>query len=288
MSQQQLQALVGLAQHNIALLFANYLQSENINATVVQEEEQFVVYCQSEYYQQAKEIFDEFIQNPHHAKYQQAAWHSGETTTVVGHTPPFLTTFKQQFLAHAGLITLVVFALCWLVFIGSALGWQRHIFNEIHFFTELSSEQFFDNPFRLIGPVFFHYSLLHIAFNTMWWWQLGGAIEQVMGKVELLQLFFIAAIVSNVGQFIAAGPNFGGLSGVVYAVVGYVWWAGWLAPEKGLMLSKSIIGFLIFWLLLGYVDVLPVAMANTAHLLGLISGCCLAWLRFARQAKVNL
>ena len=42
------------------------------------------------------------------------------------------------------------------------------------------------------------------------------------------------------------------------------------------MISKPIIGFLLFWLVLGYVDVLPVNMANTAHLLGLVSGCLLA------------
>ncbi|MCO4798426.1 MAG: rhomboid family intramembrane serine protease GlpG [Colwelliaceae bacterium] len=284
-SQNDLQPLVRLSQHNIALLFSNYLLSQGIESVVQVEDEQFVIYCQNDKYQTAKETFDDFIQNPHDEKYQQAAWNSGSTTKVVNHGPSFFTTFKQQFLAHAGFVTLSVFMLCWLIFIGSSLGWQKDIFSEIHFFTELTPAQFFENPFRLLGPVFFHFSLLHIAFNTMWWWQLGGSIEQEMGKAELIQLFLLSAILSNVGQFLVSGPNFGGLSGVVYAVVGYVWWAGWLAPEKGLTLSKPIIGFLLFWLLLGYVDVLPVNMANTAHLLGLISGCFLAWLRFSNQAK---
>jgi len=86
----------------------------------------------------------------------------------------------------------------------------------------------------------------------------------------------VSAIASNLAQFLVSGPNFGGLSGVVYALVGFVWWSGYLAPEKGLTLSKPIIGFLLFWLLLGFVDLLPVNVANTAHLVGLISGCLMA------------
>ena len=58
------------------------------------------------------------------------------------------------------------------------------------------------------------------------------------------------------------------------ALVGYVWWYSWLAPGKGLYLSKPVIGFLLFWLVLGFVGVLPVNMANTAHLLGIIKWLC--------------
>jgi len=282
---EQMQALVSVGQHNIALLFSNFLISNGIDANVIEQDKQFVIYCQRDKYEQARQMFEEFIENPYDDKYQQAAWDSGKATNVVNYSPTSASSFKQQFLSHAGAVTLAVFAVCWLIFIASSLGWQRTIFTELRFFTQLSSQEFFDNPLRLIGPAFFHFSLLHIAFNTMWWWQLGGAIEKVMGKFELMQLFLISAILSNVGQFIVSGPNFGGLSGVVYAVVGYVWWAGWLAPQKGLTLSKPIIGFLLFWLLLGYVDVLPINMANTAHLLGLISGCLLAWFRFSSQAN---
>ena len=119
----------------------------------------------------------------------------------------------------------------------------------------------------------------------MWWWQLGGSIEQVTGKFSLINLFVVSALVSNVGQFMVDGPSFGGLSGVVYALVGYVWWLGWLMPEKGLSLSKPIIGFMLFWLLLGYTSLMPINVANTAHLLGLLSGCMLAYLQALKAKK---
>jgi len=285
MPESELKPLVSITQHNIALLFANYLLSIGIQATVQQELKQFIIYCHIDKYAQAQELFEQFIQNPHDRKYQQAAWGSSETTEVTAHGPSLLSSFKKQFLDHAGFVTLSIFVLCWGVFLASLLGWDRELFQQLHFFEQLSSDYFFQQPWRILGPALFHFSWLHIVFNTMWWWQLGGNIERVMGKWPLLQLFLLSAIISNLGQFIASGPNFGGLSGVVYGVVGYVWWAGWLAPQQGLHLSKSIIGFLLFWLLLGFAEVLPINMANTAHLLGLATGCLLAWLRFSNQAK---
>jgi len=268
--------LVQVSQHNIALLFANYLISIDIDAQVKKHDNEYIIYCQTCSVNQAEDIFAEFIADPYQEKYQQAAWRNAEVAQVNDNSPSLLASFKEQFFAHAGWVTLIVFAVCWLVFIASILGFARPTFDLLHFYPQLSLEAFFDSPLRLLGPALFHFSWLHIVFNTMWWWQLGGSVERTLGKGALINLFLITALVSNLGQFIVSGPNFGGLSGVVYGLVGYVWWYGWLAPEKGLMISKPIIGFLLFWLLLGYADVLPVNMANTAHLLGLVSGCLLA------------
>lgn len=280
-----LQPLVQLEQHNIALLFANYLLSLDIEAKVISEpsvelnkevKQGHTVYCQQEKLEQAKIEFEHFIKKPFDQKYQQAAWQHGETVKINNSDLTLFASFKESFLAHAGVVTLIVFALCWLVFLASNLGWARSLFSLVQFYPTLSIDVFISEPWRIIGPAFFHFSWLHIVFNTMWWWQLGGSIEKALGKGVLVNLFLISAIFSNLGQFFVSGANFGGLSGVVYALVGFVWWYGYLAPEKGLSLSKPIIGFLLFWLVLGFADLLPVNVANTAHLIGLISGCLLA------------
>ncbi len=280
-----LSPLVQVEQKSIAHLFANYLITLGIAAQVVTEQKQqssdksqlaYTVLCQHNKLAQARQEFEQFIKQPYHSKYQQAAWQHGKTVTVDDNDVSLLALFKDNFLAHAGMVTLIVFALCWLVFIASNLGWAQSVFTTVQFYPRLSFDAFLTEPWRIIGPVFFHFSWLHIVFNTMWWWQLGGSIEKALGKNTLINLLLISAIFSNLGQFIAAGANFGGLSGVVYALVGFVWCYGYLAPEKGLSLSKPIVGFLLFWIVLGFADLLPVNMANTAHLLGLISGCLLA------------
>ncbi|WP_019029688.1 rhomboid family intramembrane serine protease GlpG [Colwellia piezophila] len=272
-----LQPLVQLKDHNIALLFSNYLQSLGIQAQLKSHPEQgYVIFCPADKIAQGKVEFDAFILQPYADKYQQAAWDRGETVTLNADDFSLLKSFKESFLAHAGMVTLLVFSLCWLVFLGSELGWAQTIFNSLQFYPQLSLDAFLAEPLRLIGPAFFHFSWLHIVFNTMWWWQLGGSIEKTLGKATLINILLISAIVSNLGQYLVSGSNFGGLSGVVYALVGFVWWFGYLAPERGLTLSKPLVGFLLFWLVLGFVDLLPVNVANTAHLLGLLSGCFLA------------
>jgi len=283
MPQQPMQPLVKVTQHNIALLFCDYLKTLDIQAQVANEQAGFVIYCQQDRHDLAQQEFEQFIANPNQAKYQQAAWQNGDVTAVAPDAPALLSSFKAQFLSHAGLVTLVVFSACWLVFLASNLGWGNVVFHHLQFYPQLSVEAVLQAPHRLLGPAFFHFSWLHIVFNTMWWWQLGGSIEHSVGKASLVKVLIISAVVSNIGQFIVDGPNFGGLSGVVYALVGYVWWMGWLLPEKGLSLSKPIIGFMLFWLLLGYTSLMPINVANTAHLLGLLSGCLLAYLQVLQE-----
>lgn len=269
--------LVQLKDHNIGLLFCNYLLSLGIQADLRESPEQgYIIFCAENKRLQAKDEFEVFILQPHASKYQQAAWDRGETVTVNTGELSLVNNFKDNFLAHAGMVTLSIFSFCWLVFLASELGWAQQIFNSLQFYKQLSLDAVLAEPIRLLGPAFFHFSWLHIVFNTMWWWQLGGSIEKTLGKGTLINILLISAIISNLGQYLVSGANFGGLSGVVYALVGFVWWFGYLAPEQGLSLSKPIVGFLLFWLVLGYVDLLPVNVANTAHLLGLLSGCFLA------------
>lgn len=268
--------LVLIQHHNIALLFANYLTAQNISAKLQENEQGFVVLCAQAQAEQAKQLFEEFIQNPHHPKYQSAAWQHSEVSDVRSSSPGLVDVFKANFIAHAGVITLSIFSLCWIVFIASYFGFAREIFSSFQFYRQLNLEELLSEPLRILTPAFFHFSLLHITFNTLWWWQLGGDIERQLGKGSLLHVLLLTAIVSNVGQFMVSGPNFGGLSGVVYGLFGYVWWLGWLKPEKGLGISNALVGFLLVWLMLGYLDVLPVNMANTAHLLGLLTGCLMA------------
>jgi GlpG protein len=268
--------LVEVKAHNVALLFTNYLVTQNIKTEVKEGNDGFIIFCSEENLVKAKTEFELFIQQPYAPQYQKAAWDNAEVVNVRNNEATLFDSFKESFFGHAGIVTLSVFSLCWIVFIATNLGWGLSIFNSVKFYSQLSLDAFLAQPLRILGPAFFHFSLLHIVFNTMWWWQLGGSIEKILGKGTLVNILLLSAIASNLGQYLVSGSNFGGLSGVVYALVGFVWWYGYLVPEKGLTLSKPIVGFLLFWLVLGFADLLPVNVANTAHLLGLLSGCFLA------------
>ncbi len=126
-------------------------------------------------------------------------------------------------------------------------------------------------PWRMITPAFLHFSATHLVFNVFWWWYLGGRIELFLGSKMLFGLFVFTAIASNLVQFFWQGPLFGGLSGVVYGLLGF---SMVMSAKRGgpLWLPPMLLVFMVGWLLLGYADILPVNMANDAHLAGLVSG----------------
>jgi len=102
----------------------------------------------------------------------------------------------------------------------------------------------------------------------------------VMGSFNMLLLFLVIALVSNVAQFVFGGPGlFGGMSGVVYGLLGFCWAGPLLQPKWEIQPTRGIMLFMVGWLLLcvlGVVEVLGFgAIANAAHVGGLVSGALL-------------
>ena len=143
--------------------------------------------------------------------------------------------------------------------------------------------QFYEAPgeyWRFITPAFIHFGWLHIVFNSLWLWDLGARVERVMGSFNMLLLFLVIALVSNVAQFVFGGPSlFGGMSGVVYGLLGFCWVGPLLQPLWKIQPTPAIMVFMVGWLLLcvfGVVEVLGFgAIANAAHVGGLVSGALL-------------
>ncbi len=129
---------------------------------------------------------------------------------------------------------------------------------------------------RLITPIFIHFSAMHLLFNMTSLWQLGGLIERRKPTRIMLILSFVSAVVSNVGQVAWNGPGpFGGMSGVICALFGYVWITGRNDPSSGFRLSQNqVLYFLIFLALCASGRMGPIA--NAAHFSGLAVGMIFA------------
>lgn len=127
---------------------------------------------------------------------------------------------------------------------------------------------------RLFTPMFLHYGFLHILFNMLWLRDLGSMIEARKSSLFLLLLVLILAATSNVGQYLYAGPSFGGMSGVVYGLLGYIWMQGKFNPASKLSLQPQTVTFMILWFFICLVGLVG-SVANTAHAVGLAVG--VAW-----------
>ncbi len=142
---------------------------------------------------------------------------------------------------------------------------------------------------RLFTPCLLHRDFLHILFNMSWVFVLGRMIEDRAGKLRMIGLIFVIAIVSNIAQYLMSGPFFLGFSGVVCGMVGFIWMRQRMSPWEGYPLSSGMTLFLVLFivamLILQLVSVgleffgvqgIASAIANTAHIVGGLTGLLLA------------
>ncbi len=124
---------------------------------------------------------------------------------------------------------------------------------------------------RLITPIFLHFSFLHLLFNMLWLKDLGSAIEARLGALTLAFQVLVIGIFSNLAQYAVSGPSFGGMSGVVYGLLGFLWIRGHYDRSFGLLLNKGIVLWMLIWFVLCLTGMMG-SVANTAHGAGLALG----------------
>lgn len=179
-----------------------------------------------------------------------------------------------------GPLTFVLMLVCVYVAVFSKLGanddWLRpwHISDPENMSGQFLPEVLHGQFWRLFTPIFIHYGILHIVFNMLWFYELGSMIEARQSSLFLLGFIAVSAALSNVVQYHFAGPNFGGMSGVVYALGGYVWIRGKYDRSSGLYISPQNVAILVVWLVFCFSPVMK-GVANYAHFVGLVVG--MAW-----------
>lgn len=140
---------------------------------------------------------------------------------------------------------------------------------------------------RFVTPIFLHFSILHIFFNMMWLKNLGRAIEFNRGTWRFLALILVLAVASNIGQYWwvmtyyprQSPGDFGGMSGVDFGLIGYLWMKGRTQPQQGLAIPRDQLVLAILWMLLCIGGAFG-PIANAAHVAGFGAGMLLG----ARQS----
>lgn len=160
----------------------------------------------------------------------------------------------------------------WLTFL------EFRIIGEYIQFTPLADSLAAGQWWRLVTPMLIHFGILHLAMNGMWYWELGRRIEARQGSINLLGLTLLFSLVSNYAQYYFSGPTlFGGLSGVLYGLLGHCWIYQLLSPNPAYRLPRGVLVMMLVWLLLcmsGLISMIGFGeIANAAHVGGLLVGC---------------
>lgn len=147
---------------------------------------------------------------------------------------------------------------------------------------------------RLITPIFLHFMIgafpIHLLFNMMWLWDQGGSIEKARSAWYLLVIVLITGVASNVGEYFSSvyfGSGrpylFGGMSGVVYGLLGFNFVRRRFDPFFPVHVHPGLMQFMLLWLVLGFTGLLG-NIANAAHLIGLLSGGLLGYITAKTRA----
>jgi GlpG protein len=139
---------------------------------------------------------------------------------------------------------------------------------------------------RLFTPMFIHRDFLHVALNVLAMLVLGGMIERRHGSLKVALLIMLFALISNVAEYLISGPRFGGLSGTVYGLFGYIWLRGRVDRASGFALPPYIITMMLFWFFICLTPLPEKAdmkIANGAHAAGLIAGIIAGYIAGLRK-----
>ena len=129
---------------------------------------------------------------------------------------------------------------------------------------------------RLLTPIFLHFGFMHIFFNMWWMLDLGRMIENRYSGKFLLIFVAIVGVASNIcqsllDQYLTGSQSlFGGMSGVIYGLLGYIWMKSKYQPESGLYIHPTTVTIMMIWLAFGFTGMMPIA--NGCHAGGLMIG----------------
>ena len=142
---------------------------------------------------------------------------------------------------------------------------------------------------RLLSPAFLHFGWMHLIFNMLWLWYFGRQVEALQGSLRMLTLLLVAGIGANLAQYAAGTVLFGGMSGVDFALLGYVWLMSRRAPRSGFFVPQMLVVFMLGWLVFAMTDMAAMVgfgnVANEAHLGGLVVGLALGWYHSGRARR---
>lgn len=293
-----------LPDESAARRFADFLLTQDIAATVDAGNEGWIVWGHDEdQIDLAREEFERFQQSPDHGRYTEAADAAQkireQERQANKQAQKKQVDVRQQWsrpTAYQIPVTMTLMAISIMVAVMTKLGSDDGPLLNLLYFAPIENTGdgyvTFAQPslsslwavmktgqvWRLVTPMFIHLSILHILFNMMWLRDFGTAIEFRRNSWRFLGLVLFTALVSNTVQYFYSNPLFGGMSGVVYGLFGYIWMKSRFDPESGFFIPQSTVIILIACLFLCMTGAIG-PVANAAHVAGMISGMVCGYAR---------
>jgi GlpG protein len=285
-----------IANQSLAERFGNYLVVRGVANTIEssQSGEWAVWVAHEDQLDQAQKELEEFNRNPDQPQYAAAI---GQAAKILSQQDKLERKRRKNFIdvrTKLGQpqqwnvpLTLTLIGLCVLATMLTHFGDYTWSASQWLYFSSMNDLVAGDplqsirhgQVWRLITPIFMHLNFWHLIFNLFWLRDLGAMIELRKGTWFLLILVLVAAVISNVVQYRWGGPMFLGISGVVYALFGYVWGKGRTDPSSGIGIRRESVIIMVAWLFACMTGWLG-PIGNGAHVAGIIIGLMFAYVPY--------
>ncbi len=306
-----------LPNENNASRFAAYLVTQGIAAHSESDGDEWAIWVRDEDdIEKARDSFDTFRRDPDDSRYkgveQQAEsirmQEYRQRVEATKNVVEMRGRWKRPGATRRGALTMTLVALSVVVSLGTGFHIAPGIGQPDSFSSRMQRQLLFWDPllykesgdplcsikrgeiWRVVTPIFLHGGILHLAFNLFWIVQFGGQIEAQRGTWRFAVVVLLTASISCMAQAVtpawegnqimealAGGVPFGGMSGVVYGLFGFVWMRSLFEPGSGFIMPQSTTIILVAWLFLCMTGVVG-GVANVAHVVGLIVGMTLGYL----------
>jgi len=284
--------------------FTAYLVTSGVEAQTEQDGDGWAIWVRDENdLERARESFESFRHNPDDRRYAGAEREvevirrrqEKERQNAEKNLVDVRRRWQQPAARDAPLtVTLVVLSI--LVSVGGDFGHAEKgigatVNHRLQFCEPASYIRTKGNPladiadgqaWRAVTPIFLHLEWFHLIFNMLWFFQFGALIEKLRGTWRLGLLVLFIAVLSNAAQAVAPAQwggtyLFGGMSGVVYGLFGYIWMKALFDSRAGFMMPQITVIILVGWLFLCMTPAVP-HVANVAHVVGLVAGMAVGYL----------
>ena len=301
--------------------FVAYLLTQNIPTHVepTADANEWDVWIRDEdILESAKQEYQHFLANPNDAKYRQAIDHaksiikekkqkSVEYQKNTSYSISRSRVRPNMFSGSLPPLTLTLVIVCVILslateFTRATSEFGSNIVKQL-LFVDLGLYQSTGDPaasikqgeiWRFFTPAFLHGDPLHLLFNMLSLASLGRLIERLEGIGRFALMVFLIAIVSHLLQGLMpfkwfGSPNFVGISGVVFGLLGYIATKTNLRPDLGIYLPAQVYLMTGLILVFGFTtSTKGFALANLAHVGGLVAGIVIGFVmsdrRFDAQA----
>lgn len=297
--------LIGYLQNESdARTFSDFLYVQGIKNNIEAESEgHWAVWIHGEdEISPARSLLQKYLENPKNPDYHEAAKQAHqqreqeEQRDSEAEKRHFDTRriFRARGPFGVGPVTFALLSICVVVWGLMEIGGLRDWFHE-HFL--ISRDSFRRNlpevrqgeVWRIITPIFLHGPWWHLLLNMLALLSLGSMVESRQGSAFLIRMALVVAVVSNLAQYFIVIPSFGstsdprslgvsnldfgGISGVLFGLFGYIWMKAKFDFASGYFMDPSTVVLMLAFFLFGFTNILSIA--NTVHAAGLVLG--MAW-----------